>query len=312
MTCQSARNRILAVEEPDQLPDELAAHVEDCAACKARYQKYLLVERALPALPVPVADGLGKIAVLEMIRAMPAPAKAPESTSPPKRKPESSPHASREAKARPAPAPSPTSTANHKPSAPPKPMPLTLEEDLPKKRGRSFGQLAAQFWPAGLVAATLLVGVVAWLTIRGNKEQPRNDLPADPFLDNLVKHNVDLAKTQTPAERVAILAKVADDLNQEMRDIARADATGENMQALEEMYRRVVLNGLVAQAKLVERTQREAVLAKIADGLAQAGQRAEQTAAEAPQHSADRLREAAMTAREGTKKIRAFIKEAAL
>lgn len=305
MTCQSARNRILAVEEPERLPDELAAHVEDCAACKVWYQNFLLVERALPTLPVPAADGLGKIAVLEKVRATPVPARAPKKAPAAKRKPASSPDVPREEKPRPAPA----SATNHRP-APPKPAPINLEEDLPRKPRRSFGQLAAKFWPAGLVAATLLVGVVAWLSLRGGKEPPRNDLPADPFLDSLVKHNVDLAKTKSPAERVAILAKVADDLGREMRDIARADPKGEDMQALEEMYRRVVLDGLVAQAKLVDRAQREAVLSKVADGLAQAGQRAEQTAAEAPQHSADRLREAANVARDGTKKLRAFIKEA--
>jgi hypothetical protein len=288
MNCQQTRNRLLALEEPADVPGELAAHLDACAECRSWHRLFVGMDEALTRLPVPVADGTGKLAVLEKIRATPAPAKpAPAKKS------------------------RPAAQTNHKPAPAPaaKPMPLNLEDDLPKKK-RSLGRLAAQFWPAGLVAATLLVGVVAWLSLRGGKPKPADALPADPFLDGLVRHNVELAKTQTPEQRVAVLAKVADDINREMRDIARADATGEDMQALAEMYRKVVQNGLIAQAKQVKSPQREAVLAKVADGLAQAGQKAEQTAAEAPQHSAERLREAAEAAREGTKVIRNLLKEA--
>ena len=130
------------------------------------------------------------------------------------------------------------------------------------------------------------------------------------MLDSLVKLNVELAKTQTPVERVQILARVADELNGEMREIARADATGENMQALEEMYRKVVLSGLIDQAKLVERSQREVVLGKIADGLTRSARDADEMAGQSPQHSARSLSEAADTARRGTKQIRSLIREA--
>jgi hypothetical protein len=286
MNCQQTRNRLLALEEPADVTGELAVHLDACVECRSWHRLFVGVDEALTRLPVPAADGLGKIAVLEKIRATPTPAKpAPAKKS------------------------RPAAETNHKPTPTAKPMPLNLEDDLPKKR-RSLGRLTAKFWPAGLVAATLLVGVVAWLSLRGGKPKPTDALPADPFLDGLVRHNVELARTQTPEQRVAVLAKVADDINREMRDIARADATGEDMQALAEMYRKVVQNGLVAQAKQIKSPQRDAVLAKVADGLAQAGQKAEQTAAEAPQHSAERLREAAEAAREGTKVIRNLLKEA--
>jgi hypothetical protein len=296
MNCQQARNRILAVEEPAELPEELAGHLESCAACQAWHQNYLLVDRALPQLPVAVSDGLGKIAVLEQVRATPAPAK---SNKPAAAKPSL-----------------PNSTANHKPAPPApvanKPTPVRLEEDLPGKRW-SFGQFAAKFWPAGLVAATLLIGTIAWLTLRGDRPAPANNLPADPLLDSLVKLNVELAKTQTPAERVTILAKVADELNQEMRDIARADPKGDDMQALLDMYRKVVVNGLVAQAeqlKSMSPADRETALKAVVENLAKAGQKAEQMAAESPEHSADRLRQAAALARDGTKSISKVIRGA--
>jgi hypothetical protein len=302
MNCQLARNRILAVEEPDDLPEELAAHIERCADCKAWHQNFVSIDRALASLPVASSDGLAKIAVLEQVRATPAP------VSPKSSPPSLAPVAEKPAR-RPA-----GSSANHKPIAStPKPLvlveppkPLNLDEDLPKKKRPSFGHLAAKFWPAGLVAATLLIGTIAWLSLRGDKQPVTNNLPPDPMLDNLVKLNVELAKTQTPAERVEVLAKVADELSQEMRDIARADPKGDEMQALLDMYRKVIVNGLVAQAeqmKSLEPDVREKALKGVVDRLAKAGQKAEQMAAESPEHSADRLRQAAALAREGTKSI---------
>lgn len=301
MNCQLARNRILAVEEPAVLPRELAGHLEECSVCQAWYVKYVDVDRILGSLPVPPADGLTKIAVLERIRAVPT------SNAEPSSRQKSKPRTKGERA-------EPLANSNHKQQTPastsPRPMPLNLRDEFPSKRRRSLGQRAAQFWPAGLIAASLLIGAVAWLSLRGNRTPTADAMPADPLLDAVVKLNVDLAKTQTPAERVVLLSKMAEELNQEMRDIARADSTGENMQALEDMYRKVVLNGLVAQAKLMDRRQREALLNKVAENLAQGGQKAEQKAAEAPQHSADSLRAAANTAREGTKRIRNLIKEA--
>ena len=273
MNCHLARNRILAVEEPADLPDELSAHIRECAACKAWHGKFNAVDRALPQLPVHESDGLSLVAVLKKVRA------------------------------------TPTLKKTAQPQAAIAPMRLNLADDLPKKK-RSFGRMAAKFWPAGLVAATLLIGTLAWLTLRGDRAPMKVPSPADPLLDSLVRLNVDLAKTQTAAERVVVLAKVADELNDEMRGIARADATGENMQALEEMYRRVVVKGLVAQAKLIDRKDREVLLGKIADGLAQAGDKAEKMAAESPEHSAASLREAAVTARDATKRLRVLIREA--
>jgi hypothetical protein len=300
MNCQLARNRMLAVEEPESLPDELAAHLDDCAACRSWRRNYLLLDKALASIPVPEADGMTKIAVLERVRATPAPKRTAE---PKKAAPKVAP-VMKTPVAPPIAATSPA--ANHRP------MPVRLEEDLPPKKRIQLGHYAAKFWPAGLVAATLLVGTIAWLSLRGGGQPSVAATPADPMLDSLVSLNVKLAKSDVPKERVAVLAQIADEVNREMRDIARADATGDNMQALEEMYRKVVLNGLVSQAKLLDRSdksQRE-ILGKVADGLAQSGQRAEQMAAESPQHSAERLREAATTAREGTKRIRNLIKGA--
>ena len=269
MNCKPIRNRILAVEEAGHLPSELAAHLDECSACQAWYRKFVSVECALLELPVPESDGLAKIAVLERIRATSNavnPTRETTTVNPTRKRgstketPESVPVL-------------PEPTVNHKPTsivAPVLAMPLNLADDLPKRKF-SFGHAAAKLWPAGLVAATLLIGTIAWLSLRGERTLAVTPMPADPLLDKLVKLNVELAisKNQAPAERIKVLASIAEDLNQEMREIARADASGENMRALKEMYRKVVLNGLVSQAKLVDRRQREEVLGKIAGDLAQ-------------------------------------------
>lgn len=280
MECQSIRNQILALEEPAKPPRELAVHLDCCESCRAWLRKLSQMEQALIQLPVPQSEGAGKAAVLERIR-LAAPAMATASGT------------------------------NHKPVTHARPMPLDLESDLPKKRF-NLKTFTAKFWPVGLIAATLLIGAIAWMNLREQKPEVAQAPPSDPLLESVVQLNVELAKARTANERVEVLTRLANELNQEMRDIARADSTGENMQALEQMYRRVVLQGLMAQAKMIERSKREAVLGKIADSLAQAGDRADQTAAESPEHSAVRLREVAATAREGTKQIRALIKEASL
>jgi hypothetical protein len=286
MNCQVARNRILDVEDPALLGGELAEHVDACESCRAWRRLFVQMDKALVQLPVPASEGVGKAVVLERIRA-----------------------------AKPMVSISTKSSANHKPITAAKPMPVDLEQDLPPKKYRP-GAFAAKYWPAGLVAATLLIGVLAWLSLRNQKPQQQGPPSADPLLESVVRLNVELAKTKDATERVDVLTRLADELNQEMRDIARADATGENMQILEQMYRKVILQGLITQAKvvakMVERSKCEQVLGRIADSLAQTGQNTEQSAAEAPEHSAVRLRNAAEIAREGAKEIRLLIKEAAL
>jgi len=254
----------------------------------------LAVEQALTRLPVPDGGDLARVAVLEKIKAgqpEPRPVELPPTKVAPA-----------------APRVEPRSEPAELPLLPlPTPAPM-LEEK--RRRRWDIGRHASRLWPVGLVAATLLIATVAYFSLRGSKPQDRPSLPADPLLDNLVRLNVELARAQTPADSVKVIVRMADELNLEMREIARADATGDNMQALEGMYRRVVLKALVEQAGKVERSQREAVLGSVAKSLARAGDQAEQTAKEAPEHSAAALREAADTARQGTREMHRLIRGA--
>jgi len=287
MNCQPVRNRILALSDPRRLPASLAQHVRDCAGCKEWLKTAQALEGALTRLPVPAGNEMARFGIIEQIKMLPA--VIPQVPIP----------------ARVADVPVLELPAIDIVVPPPRETPAPVQ----RRQRRRLTFSASKMWPAGLVAATLLIGVVAWYSLRSGPASVKPSSPADPLLDHLVQLNVELAGSRTPAERVQVLARVADELNVEMRGIARADASGDNMNALREMYQRVV-RGLAEQAPLVERTQKEMVLSKVAASLTTASQKAEQMATESPEHSAAALREAAGTARDVNRTLQRLIREA--
>jgi hypothetical protein len=283
MNCEKARNRILAVADPSELPPRLGLHLRECPSCRAWRTRLLAMERALTRLPVPDGGDLARVALLEKLLEPAEVEPKPEVIAPPMPK-------------RPA-------------AVVPAAAPIAVVESVEPVR-KEPSRWASRLWPAGLVAATLLIATIAWLSLRGGKPPVKPTLPADPMLDNMVRLNVELARAQTAADSVRVLAKIADELNGEMREIARADATGENMRALEEMYRKIVLRAIVEQAARVERSQREEVLTAVVKGLTISQERTRQMAQESPEHSAEALNRAAETAEEGKTRLRRLIREA--
>lgn len=53
MNCQSLQNRILALPDPRQLPENLREHVDACSACLAWWKQAIHLERLLAHLPAP-------------------------------------------------------------------------------------------------------------------------------------------------------------------------------------------------------------------------------------------------------------------
>ncbi len=177
MKCTAVRNRILALETPQALPHELAAHVNECSGCEQWHRKVVAVEQTLPRLPV--AATTAKTALLQKLKA--------------------------------------------------KPGINRLDGDLPLALPTDSGRLrraVGEYWPVGLVAATLLIATFGMLNLREPRPTPVVASRADKLLYDLVDLNVKLAQARVAAERVKILADVAGQLNGEMLDIARADATG--------------------------------------------------------------------------------------
>ena len=69
MKCELVRDRILTVEEPAELPAELAEHLDGCGPCRAWASLFVQVDQVLNQLPVPASEGVGKTIVLERVRA---------------------------------------------------------------------------------------------------------------------------------------------------------------------------------------------------------------------------------------------------
>ena len=78
--------------------------------------------------------------------------------------------------------------------------PATPEKVVPKPKAQpapvrpapsrvSVGERLARLWPAGLVAAAILVGVVTWVILGGGSSTPEKtvvQLPPDPMLEKVV------------------------------------------------------------------------------------------------------------------------------
>jgi hypothetical protein len=154
------------------------------------------------------------------------------------------------------------------------------------------------------VAATLLLST--WLFLRPRAAAP--DAPRDPFLAAIVQRNLTLATAQTPDQRVSALADLADDLHHQGRTLARV-AVGEDMSAIARLYERVLLDGLVRRTQEVAPTERPAVVARLTERLAKAGQSADGLAGEVPPASAAPLRAMASAARDASAALRALTRE---
>jgi hypothetical protein len=82
MNCQAVQNKILALPDPRQVPEQLRAHVVGCGACRAWAEHAARTEGLLEQLPVPPAPADKKSALIaELTRgtvvAEPAPQREP-------------------------------------------------------------------------------------------------------------------------------------------------------------------------------------------------------------------------------------------
>jgi hypothetical protein len=128
----------------------------------------------------------------------------------------------------------------------------------------------ARWWPAGLVAAAVLVGTVSLVVLGGKStDTPVADLPPDPFLAKVVAAKVKIDTAESPAARLTLLADLAGSIHDEAKALARV--TPDEMESLAGLYEQTVGNdALLEQARLLTDAERKAVLVKVAGQLAQA------------------------------------------
>jgi len=263
MSCQTTQNRILGLADPAALAGPLADHVAGCQACQAWHRLLLQMEVAVAGMPVPADSGRAKAETLKQFQA--APAKAPA-------KPKTT-----------------------KPAEAVKPI-------TPAKLRKPLGDRVARLWPAGAVVAVACVAVVLW-SFAGKKGTPEVAAhTADPMLDRVVAAKVQLDVAKSAPDRLQVLAKLADDVQDQAKSLYLV-APGDEMVSLSKMYSDIVTEGLMFQAEALDAAERRKLLGDYTDRLAKAEQQAERLAAEAPVGSDEPLRDIARTARDGKNKL---------
>jgi hypothetical protein len=297
MNCAHCQRRLLLAEKPE-FPDlDVEGHLAGCQACRDFQRQLLCVEANVPRVPVPASDGKQRLLQLLL-----------QSASPPAPPP------------RPAP----------RPAARTLPLATRLAGDW-----RRWGPAAA----AVAVAAAVLIACGVWLGnwLAGgtpdpqqspplakspdNKPDNKTPLPSgkklqDPFkgkdpkkqppilvkepplVPQLVDCDLKLAQANTARERLGALAVMAQALERETRALAPA-APPAKLLKLAELYRQVVGEGVVAQARELPAGERGEVLPGVAVQLAMTARDAEKLAKQLPAEQARALRALAAAAQAG-------------
>lgn len=282
MNCASARNRILALPDPAVPTDSLSAHLDGCPACQTWHRISVQMDRAIAAIPVPADSGDVKRKLLAQFQTTETPATKPKS------------------KVR-------KSTKIIK-MAPP-----TMATVRPAQPKQPLGERFARMWPAGLVAAAVLVGAIVWATLGGKSND--NQLAAspgpDPMLRDVVAAKVKVDTAPNAVARVEALAGLADTLHDEARTLAKV-SPGDEMTSLAKMYEQVVRDALVPQARALSDDEKRTKLLAVKEKLEKAEQEANKSAAEAPVGSDRPLKDIAEAAKAGRIELAKLIQGSAI
>jgi len=242
MNCETARNRLMALPDPAAASDALAAHVDACSACQAWSRLLAQVEEGIVATAPAPGSGRVKRQLVAQFR-----------------------EAGPAVKAKPAGSGS-----------------RILAAIQPAPVRPTAGERLARLWPAGLVAAALLLGVLVWSSLqKPNDGTAVAALPPDPFLDKAVAAKVKLDAAPDAVARLAVLDSLQQSIREEATSLSKV-TPGSDMESLARMYEQVVAEGMVEQARLMTADERKAKLPAYTNRLSAAEQEANRMAAEAP------------------------------
>lgn len=185
--------------------------------------------------------------------------------------------------------------------------PTKAKPVTPKQPMWNFSTLVERYWHGGLIAATLLIGAIAFFNV-GGKPPELAAMPPDPLLREMVDVNLELVEADTPSQRINKLSRIADQLYAEIRDIARIDASGENLQKLSMLYHRVVMRGIVEYAPEIPLAQWNEILVPLSEKLNDVSTRTEAFARTVQANAVEPLRNVAFDAGEASKRIMALMK----
>jgi anti-sigma factor RsiW len=267
MNCLSARNRLLALADPADVPDAVAGHLATCQACSAWHALLIQVDAVLTATPFPESNGQVKSQLLAQFK------------------------------------PSPRSVKPERAAAKSTPK-IETPVVVPAKPSRSVvGERMARLWPAGLVAAAVLVGALSWAIFGGksNNEVMVAEV-RDPMLEKVVKAKVDLDKAETNPDRLKVLDQLAREIHAQAGELSKL-TPGKEMDTLAAMYDKVVIESLVPIARSLSEDEKKLLLDRYQESLNSAEQTAYRLASEAPVGSDVPLRSIAKTAGAGKNQL---------
>lgn len=189
-------------------------------------------------------------------------------------------------------------------------IPSSLRHSPPRPSrfpGRQWRLRAWLITAGAVVAAAVVVGIYVGGSGSGPQPEVASSGVPYPFLQQLVAHDVALARANTAAQRLQALSALADTVAQETQALARI-ASPEELRELVRWYDKVVERGLIQQAEewaAQMQTERERQqLLEMAGRLAATAQATENLLDTVPPHAQLVLRQLAQTAREGEHKIK--------
>ncbi|VTR99704.1 hypothetical protein [Tuwongella immobilis] len=330
MKCTSVRNRLLMTSHPREPSESLRVHLDHCSSCRAFWQGLLKLDAAIPELPVPRGPSGAKARLIAQFEAEAMTAEAAPSASPAAVtfEPQVTLPIPVETK-------SPAPATIHPATIPPAPLPKSPQASPAKKSKRAVAQVdmpselppmspissASRHQPRtnhrkeravlmGGLAASLIVAVGATVFLiqqRPTTTANRTIASPDLFLARIFERNVALAAAETPQRRFDQLVQLSELLWGEGRQLAQV-AEAADIAAIAEMYEKVLLDGVLTQARELPEPDRH-LIRRVATQLSESSKVAEQLAGQVKPSSVEPLRAIARAASTADKALRAMVRE---
>jgi hypothetical protein len=276
VSCKQIKTSLLAMEQPNTPPAALLEHLAACPACRNWQRRLVLLEQAMASLPVPTSAA--RVAFLQ--RFLKATEGRPETAAP---------------------------TAQS--------ATWLQKRGVPAGSWSTLNRLGprARRWLTAAAAAAVVLVVVGWWILESSLDRTApmaQKAPAipDAFVAGLLNCDLRLAEAETPSQRLAALADIADGLQDEGRALAPA-ARGDELLVLVGLYEEVIRRGLIEGARGLPVATRGETLMPIVERLDRAARAVDGAAATKAGASTDPLRRIAAAAREGGKNLHALIQE---
>jgi hypothetical protein len=269
MNCEQYQSRLLRALDPDDPPDDVAAHLGDCPVCRAWQRQLLRIERHVPLLPVPASqtkeDFLARLETEREVVAFPT-----------LRRP-----ARRFSRNR---------------------VLMGIGGVAAAIALLLLGGWAMRYFDKGekLQAKTPHENAGSIPVIPSPRQRPTE------LIDRLMACDLRLAEAATPRQRVQTLADLEDALRAEAKILGQVNAP-EALQSVVLLYGKVVQQGIITCARGLPSGERREVLTPIVERLAKVEEDVEGVARNAGPTTAERLRQVALLARQGDAQLRALV-----